>query len=144
MDLGAAAWVEHLAFHSALDLEPLCAAIRAALDLPAFAFDSENMTAWGLCERDGVEYNVSMPYEDGKLQEWDDTVPDGCNVGMSLLVAKDHPRAGDPGWVVGTLVRGVGERLAASLGHPLVHHRTSLPTGNENFQPHLFTVPAKI
>ena len=78
------AWHEHLAFHAELDLEPLCGVIRAALDLPPFEFGSENETEWGLCVLDRVEYNVSMPYEDGTLQAWDDTVPDGCNVGIRM------------------------------------------------------------
>ena len=137
------AWHEHLAFHSDLDLEPLCEAIRAALELPPFAFDSENETAWGLIVHDGVEYNVSIPYEDGTLQEWDATVPDGCNVGMTLLVSKLHPNAGDPDWVIATLVRGVAERLAEALRRPIVHHRTSTPSpiGGEAFRPHVFVTP---
>src|SRR5262245_39912891 len=130
------AWIEHLAFHSDRDLEPLCASVRAALDLPPFEFGSENQTEWGLVVVDGVEYNVSMPYDDGTLQAWDDTVPDWCNVGMSLLVAKDHPCAGDPAWVVTTLVRGVGECLAAALNRPIAYHRTSLPVAARDFRPH--------
>ena len=137
------AWHEHLAFHSDLDLAPLCEAICAALALPPFEFGSENETEWGLIVQDGVEHNVSMPYDDGTLQEWDDTVPGWCNVGMTLLVSKRHPRAGDPDWVVATLVRGVGERLAAALGRPIVHHRTSLPIGREGFRPHVFVSPDK-
>ena len=132
------AWAENLAFLSDRDLEPLCEAIRAALDLPPFAFGSENATEWGLVVVDGVEYNVSMPYEAGTLQEWDDTVPSWCNAGMTLLVAKDHPRAADPEWVVTTLVRGVGERLATALDRPIVHHRTSLPIKPRDFRPHVF------
>src|SRR5262245_21797893 len=135
------AWLEHLAFHSDRDLEPLCEQIRAALDLPPFEFGSENETEWGLVVVDGVEYNVSMPYEDGTLQKWDDTVPDWCDAGMSLFVAKDHPRAGDPAWVVTALVRAVGERLAAALDRPIVYHRTSLPMGHDGFRPHVFVSP---
>lgn len=80
MDLARVAWTERLAFHSELDLRALCARSRETLDLPAFKFDSENATEWGLCEHAGVEYNVSIPYEDGTLQKWDDTVPGWCNV----------------------------------------------------------------
>jgi hypothetical protein len=133
--------VERLAFHSELGIEPLCAAIQRALALPPFQFDAENETAWGACHHDGVEYNISMPYEDGTLQEWDETVPGGCNVGLSLLIDDDHPRAGDPGWLVGTLVRSVGERLAAALGRTLVHHRTSASLDGDAFHPHVFEPP---
>jgi hypothetical protein len=134
---------EHLAFHSDLDLEPLCEAIRAVLGLPPFEFGSENDTEWGLVVQDGVEYNVSKPYEDGTLQEWDDTVPGWCNVGLTLLVSKQHPRAGDPDWSVVVLVRSVGERLAAGLGGPIAHHRTStsLPSHDASVRPHLFLTP---
>jgi hypothetical protein len=92
MDLARFAWVEHLAFHSELDLRRLCARIRDTLDLPDLEFDSENATEWGLCDHAGVQYNVSIPYEDGTLQQWDDTVPGWCSVGMTLLVDRSHPR----------------------------------------------------
>ena len=139
------AWHEHLAFHSDLELEALCDAIRAALGLPPFEFGSENETEWGLIVHDGVEYNVSMPYEDGTLQAWDDTVPGLCNVGMTLLVSMQHPHAGDHDWVVATLVRGVGEGLAAALGRPIVYHRTSTlqAIDGEGFHPHVFVSPDK-
>lgn len=132
--------VERLAFRSELGIEPLCAAIGRALALPRFQFDVENETEWGACHHEGVEYNVSKPYEEGTLQEWDETVPAWCNVGLSLLIDDDHPHAGDPRWLVETLVRGVGERLAAALGRPLVHHRSSAP--GDAFRPHLFEPPA--
>jgi hypothetical protein len=134
---------EHLAFHSPIDLQPLCDAVRMALDLPAFEFGSEGENAWGLCRHQGVEYNLSMPPELGMLQEWDDTVPGWCNVGLTLLVFGQHPHADDPYWIVTTLVRGVGERLAATLKRPVVYHRTSLPVGGGKFRPHVFPAPGK-
>jgi hypothetical protein len=129
---------EHLAFHSELELEALCAEIRRLLGLPPFELDAEDATAWGLSTHEGVEYNVSMPYEEGTLQAWDATVPPGCNVGLTLLVSRAHPHAGDREWIIGTLVRDVGARLAAGLGRQLVHHRTSQPIGREPFHPHVF------
>jgi hypothetical protein len=134
---------EHLAFHSPIALEPLCDAVRMALDLPAFEFGTENENAWGRCRYQGVEYNLSMPPEPGTLQEWDDTVPGWCNVGLTLLVFEQHPHADDPVWIVTTLVRGVGERLAAAFGRPVVYHRTSLSLGTAKFRPHVFPPPGK-
>ena len=134
MDLGRVAGHEHLAFHSELDLESLCARIRVVLDLPPFEFDAENQTAWGSCTHEGVEYNVSMPYDDRTLQDWDATVPPGCNVGLTLLVSPQHPHADDREWIVGTLVRHVGARLAAGLDRQITYHRSSQAAEREAFR----------
>jgi hypothetical protein len=144
VDAGRVAGHEHLAFQSELDLESLCAKVRIVLDLPPFEFGEENATEWGSVTRDGVEYNVSMPYEDGTLQEWDATVPPECNVGLTLLVSREHPRAGDREWIIGTLVRDVGARLAAGLGREIVHHRTSQLMERETFRPHRFARGAAV
>jgi len=144
MDPGRAVDHEHLAFHSELALRSLCAKIRAVLELPPFEFGAENATEWGSSTRDGVEYNVSMPYEDGTLQDWDASVPSGCNVGMTLLVSREHPRAADREWIIGTLVREVGLRLAAGLGREIVHHRTSQVMERETFRPHRFAPGAAV
>jgi hypothetical protein len=137
------AYHEHLGFHSELGLEALCAAVREVLDLPEFQFGSEGLNAWGLCRHEEVEYNLSMPPEPGTLQEWDDTIPGWCNVGMTLLVSSQHPHADDPYWIVTSLVRGVGERLATSFARPVIYHRTSISTGQAKFRPHLFAPPGK-
>lgn len=134
---------EHLGFRSDLSLKPLCAGVRFALGLPAFEFGAENENAWGLCRHEAVEYNVSMPPGPGTLQKWDGTVPDWCNVGLTLLVMREHPRAADPAWIVTTLVRGVGDRLSAALRCPVIYHRSSLALPGAAFQPHVFAPPGR-
>lgn len=77
--------MEHLAINSNLSLLDFCKRLSALLDLPSFEFDSENETEWGKSEKGDLIINVSRPYQKGTLQEWDDTVPEGCNFGISVI-----------------------------------------------------------
>ena len=83
--------MEHLAVDCPLSLQEFCSAMQQRLNLSKFEFDFENETEWGLVESEGIEYNVSRPYERGTLQEWDETVPAGCNFGISLEVSEECP-----------------------------------------------------
>ena len=77
--------------------------------------------------KDGIEYNISRPYEAGTLQSWDSTVPHGCNFGLILIFpnsAAETPETSQP------IVREVCEALAEALGTPLYYHRTWLSPGN--------------
>ncbi len=76
--------MEHLAIHSQLDLTDFCRKLSILLNLPDFRFDSENETEWGEAKNEYLIINVSRPYEKGTLQEWDNTVPAGCNFGISI------------------------------------------------------------
>jgi hypothetical protein len=127
MDHARIARLEHLALQSPLSLQQVCAAIGAALRLPAMHFDCENETEWGLCEMDGIEYSVSRPYRSQTLREWDATVPPGCNVGISLMISKQHPRADDGAWINESLVPSVCARIAEALGCVVHHHRSGVP-----------------
>ena len=120
--------VEHLAFSSSLLLRECCERVREALGLPDFHFDSENETEWGLVEVDNIEYNVSRPFEEGTLYEWDETVPPGCNFGVSLIVYREHPRAGNHDWAIEALVKPFIERVAPVINVPIHHHRTWTPS----------------
>lgn len=82
---------EHFAFWSPLSLTQLCRLVGERLQLPEFTFDFENETEWGIASRDGLEYNMSSPYEDGTLQKWDSSVPAGCNIGLMVSVPADAP-----------------------------------------------------
>src|SRR5688572_26529512 len=95
MDLHRTAFREHLALRSDLGLTEACLLLARELSRPPFHFDSKNETEWGWAEVDGVEINVSRPYDEGKLQEWDDTVPPDCNFGVILSLAKDHATCPD-------------------------------------------------
>ena len=122
--------MEHLALNSPLPLGGFCDRMREILDLPEFCFDRENETEWGTTTADQVEYNVSRPYEVGTLQEWDHTVPAGCNIGISLTVCSDHPHTTDLAWVADHLVSPVAQKLANGLRIPIHYHRTWCSPGN--------------
>jgi hypothetical protein len=120
---------EHLSLRSEFSLREFCVRFRAILNLPPLSFDCENETEWGLVVRDGVEYNVSRPYEEGTLEEWDDTVPLGCNFGIGLSLLRGHPhltheRAEE------NLVAPVGQALATEFATEVHLHRTWLGVGN--------------
>ena len=124
------AMIELLAAKSPLTLRDFCERVREILDLPEFHFDSENETEWGHVEVDNIEYNVSRPYEEGTLQEWDDTVPAGCNFGISLILYREHSHANDHEWAVGHLVAPVAQQLADAFNIPVRYHRTWCGPGN--------------
>ena len=119
--------MEHFALETELSLKALCASIREELALPAFHFDGENETEWGWSELDGIEYNVSRPYESTTLREWDPSVPTGCNVGITIEISNTHPRCDDADWIHETFIPVVTRRLHKALATPIHHHRTWLP-----------------
>jgi hypothetical protein len=123
MELDRIAFTEHLAARSDLELIEACRLLAEGLGLPPFLHDAENETAWGLVEVDGVELNVSKPYEEGKLREWDHTVPPECNFGIMLMVSKDHPAYPDHERAMELLVPTFAQRIADALGAEVYHHR---------------------
>lgn len=86
-------------------------------------YDYENETEWLTVDADRLNYNISRPYEEGTLQEWDDTTPEGCNFGIVLSIHKDHPSVLDNIWVDKT-VADICERLSKTFNTPVYHHRT--------------------
>ena len=76
--------MEHLAIYSPLNLKGFCNKLKIILNMPDFEFDYENETEWGESQKNNLTINVSRPYEIGKLQEWDDTVPRECNFEISI------------------------------------------------------------
>jgi len=104
---------EHLALRTPLDLYACCAVVQAALGTGPFRFESENETEWGeALGADGTTINVSRPYQEATLQQWDPSVPEGCNVGVTV-------------WSGTTLdVATLAQTLAEALGVPVHHHRT--------------------
>jgi hypothetical protein len=130
--------MELLAVDCPLTLEAFCDAMRGRFGLPDFEFDSENETEWGLVERDGIEYNVSRPYERGTLQKWDDSVPAGCNFGVTLIVSKDCPPYQDVEWSSAELVPNIGQGLADLLGQRVYHHRSWVGVGDNVMQRRVF------
>ncbi|MDQ0890248.1 hypothetical protein QFZ81_005336 [Paenibacillus sp. V4I9] len=77
---------EHLSFNSDFTLVDFIQLLRKSLSLDEFQFDYENENNWGWTyDEDRIEINVSKPFEEDKLYEWDSTVPRGCNFGISLM-----------------------------------------------------------
>jgi len=100
------------------------------LPLCFFPCVSDNETEWGIAETQDTQYNISRPYEVGSLQEWDDTVPDGCNFGISLILFRSHPNAHDHDWAVNHLVTPVAQKIANEFNIPVHYRRTWLGVGN--------------
>jgi hypothetical protein len=125
MDIGRIRLMESLTLDSRLSLQEFCDGFRRLFGLPEFDYDCENETEWGLVEHEGIEYNVSRPYERGTLEEWDRSVPVGCTFGITLMVSQDCPRGWDAAWGAAELAPRVGQALADRLGIRVYHHRSS-------------------
>ncbi|MCR9118461.1 MAG: hypothetical protein NXI22_16110 [bacterium] len=124
------AMMEHIAVAAPLSLREFCDRCRKILDLPEFTYDSENETEWGIAETQDTQYNISRPYEVGTIQEWDDTVPDDCNFGISLILLRSHPNAQDHDWAVNYLVTPVAQKFANEFSIPVHYHCTWFGVGN--------------
>ena len=121
---------EHFAVQSALSLAELCSALRNGLGLPTLLYGSENETEWGTLLHDGLEYNVSRPYDAGTLQQWDPSVPPDCNVGITVSIATSRAHPKDAAQSSTEFVPLVGQTLADVLRMQVHHHRTWLGPGN--------------
>src|SRR5262245_41186824 len=122
--------MEHLATDCRrLALEEFCDVMQRRFAFPDFEYDFENEAEWGLAEHEGIEYNVTRPYERGTLEEWDGSVPVGCNYGVTLMVANDCPPNWDAVWSLAILVPRIGQGLAEVLDRRVYHHRTWLEAG---------------
>jgi hypothetical protein len=139
MEFGQIRVMEHLAIDSPLSLSEFCEAMQRRFGLPDFEFDSENETEWGLVEHEGVEYNVSRPYERGTLEEWDGSVPAGCNFGVTLMVSQQCPAGRDVAWSSAELVPLIGQGLADLLGSRVYHHRSWVQGGENLVRKRVFT-----
>ena len=112
--------MEHLAIHSQLNLTDFCRKLSILLNLPDFQFDSENETEWGEAKSEYLIINVSRPYEKGTLQEWDDTVPAGCNFGISITKKSIE---------LNEIIR-IGKLIANEFKSSVYYHRTWVEPGN--------------
>jgi len=124
------ALMEHLAVAVPISLREFCDRCRQVLNLPEFTYDSENETEWGIAQMQDSEFNVSRPFELGTLQEWDDTVPEGCNFGVSLILYDSHPHANDHDWALDHLVAPAAQKIANVFSIPVHYHRTWFGPGN--------------
>ena len=80
---------EHLALNSDLCLKDFFDKLCQEVEIYDIEYDFENETEWYKAyDIDNIEINVSRPYKVETLHEWDETVPVGCNFGISLLSNK--------------------------------------------------------
>jgi len=123
MDVEITKRLEHICLKSDLDLQSFGEKFQTVLSLPTMVHDYENETEWLTVNKDYINYNISRPYEEGTLQDWDETTPKGCNFGISVSIHKDHPSVLDNVWV-DKMVAIVCEQLATTFNTTVYHHRT--------------------
>ncbi|MCL4301448.1 MAG: hypothetical protein KJ077_37455 [Anaerolineae bacterium] len=116
--------LDYLAVEVDLGLEEFCDKLRQGLGLPEFVYDGENETEWGEAHLGHISFNVSRPYEEGKLQEWDQTVPLGCNFGISITISNEAPWKWDIAWSYNTLIPKCAQIIANVIGSNVFYHRT--------------------
>jgi hypothetical protein len=104
---------EYLWVVAPLDLEVFCNQFRAALQLPAFHFDAENVWEWGLTriENGYVEVNISRKHSHGEslLEE---------PIHVLLLVDNSAPVNYDRDWLIENLVVTYGQTIANLTKQP--------------------------
>jgi hypothetical protein len=123
MDIQVIKRLEHISLKSELDLMAFGELFQKELTLPTMKYDYENETEWLEIDQDGINYNISRPYKEGTLQEWDDTTPKGCNFGIILSIHKDHPYVLDNKWV-DNIVGKFCKQLAITYNTTVNHHRS--------------------
>jgi len=123
-----------MALRSELDLKKFCEKFVTVLGLPPMSYDSENETEWGNVDHNGIDYNVSRPYEEGTLQQWDDTTPIGCNFGVTVSIRKKNPFADNDKWIFDNLIAKICNRLANAFNTSVYYHRTQIFELNKNVQ----------
>jgi len=111
--------MEHLALYSELNLIDFCKRISDLIELPEFVFDYENENEWGESKKDDLQINISKPYEIGTLQDWDATVPEGCNFGITIKKPKIKQRE----------IEKIGGLIANEFKTSVYYHRTWLDQG---------------
>ncbi len=134
-------FMESLCVRSALSLHDFCYKLSKGLDLPNFEYDAENESEWGWVEIDNIEINVSLPYELGKLQEWDESTPEDCKFGILLIVSDSASLAWNLTWSLEEFVPEFAQSIANVIGSDVYHHRTWLAPG-ENIQRNRIYSPA--
>lgn len=111
--------MEYLSLYSNLNLKDFCSRLTIIIGMPEFEFDYENETEWGESKNDDLIINVSRPFEMGTLQEWDDTVPDGCN--FLISIAKPKIKLGE--------IEKIGILMTDEYKATVYYHRTWLGPG---------------
>ena len=127
---------EHLALSIEIGLTEFCNRFENLLELPKMTSDFENETEWSEIDFNGINYNVSKPYNDGTLSEWDSTVPENCNFGISIGVSKNNSSFSE------TDIARIGNLLSSEFETKVYYYRTWLGIG-ENEKRNLIFEPKK-
>src|SRR5689334_16242943 len=138
MNLDKIARIEHLALYSNRTLEDFCKEFRMILNLPEMIYDYENETEWMETDVDNIHYNVSRPYEEGTLQEWDNSVPQGCNIGVSIGIYDEHHHAKNPEWLYENIVRALAIKISAHFKTEVFYHSSWLGPGRYEVSHEIF------
>ena len=123
MDMKSTKRFEHICLRSNLDLKSFGEQFQKVLAIPKMEYDFENETEWLTVDVNGFNYNISRPYEEGTLQQWDDTTPNDCNFGIVFSIHKDHPYVLDNIWV-DNMVADMCQQLARTFNTTVYHHRS--------------------
>lgn len=123
MDIIDTKRLEHICLYCEQDLKSFGEKFQTVLTLPTMEYDFENETEWLTVDVDGINYNISKPYEEGTLQEWDEETPKDCNIGIVISLHKDHVFVSDNLWV-DKMVANICRKLAKALNTTIYHHRT--------------------
>lgn len=119
---------EHLAFRSVLTLEQFTELLKNELFLKEFLFDFENENNWAWTfDEDHILINISKPFDDGMLQEWDSSVPQGCNFGITLLNEDNDfyydPRTYSNDFVINKLIPKYLDAVERIIKNKVYYHR---------------------
>ena len=131
MNLESISRLEHICLKSDLNLKVFGEKFELALSLPKMEYDYENETEWLEIDLKDIYYNISKPYQEGTLQEWDDTVPQDCNFGISISFHKNHPFIFDNNRI-DKKIANICEILAHTFNTDVYHHRTFILGKNES------------
>ncbi len=128
--------IEHFALTIEIGLVEFCDRFQSLFELPKMTSDHENETEWAEIDCNGINYNISRPYDMGKLTEWDPTVPEKCNFGISLGISKSAPNCNE------IEINRIGNLLSTEFKTNIYYHRTWLSIG-KNKKRNLIFEPKK-
>ena len=113
--------MEHLSLKHNSSLLSFCESLSKQLNNSTFKFDRENETEWAITNHLGLSINVSRPFEEGILQEWDDTVPADCNFGITISSNNT---------ITKPQLDHIGNLISNTFNTKVFHHRTHISPSN--------------
>ena len=133
MNIDTIAKIEHFSAFVDLSLQDFCEQFRQVLKLPQMTFDNENETEWAEVNFNGINYNVSKPFEIGTLNNWDDLVPENHNFGIVLSINKSNTEFKKPE------LEEMASLLSNHFNVDILYYRTWFSTGFNTEKAQIFT-----